>query len=114
MYKAFGLLFFTPVIDYSLKGCISIVIICNGLLCHGSSYLDIPYQGNIYIYDVICNFVMGIFVTYTTEYQIFTTIIFTISIYNFILNQLLYDSSILLHIMGIQLPLSIALSFYQL
>jgi len=114
MYNAIGLLFFIPLIDYSFKGCISLIVICNGIFCHGSKYLELPYQKNIMIYDVICNFIMGLFVIYTTEYQIFTTIIFTISIYNFILNKLLYNSSALLHVMGIQFPLSIALSFYQM
>ncbi len=90
------------------------VVICNGLLCHGSKYLDLPYQRKLMIYDVVCNVIMGMFMMYTAEYQIVTTIIFTISVYNFILNKLLYDSSILLHILGIQLPLSYALSVYQL
>ena len=64
------------------------VVICNGLLCQGSKYLDLPYQRKLMIYDVVCNMIMGMFMMYTAEYQIVTTIIFTISVYNFILNKL--------------------------
>ena len=114
MYKAVGLLFFTPLIDYSIKGCISMVVICNGLLCHGSKYLDLPYQRKLMIYDVVCNVIMGLFFVYTAEHQTFTAIVITISVVNFILNKIRYNSNSLLHVMGIQFPLSVALSFYQL
>jgi len=114
MLSSIGLLFFIPLLDYSLKGVISMIVICNGLLCHGSKYLDLPYQRKIMIYDVVCNVIMGLFFVYTSEHQTFTAIVITISVVNFILNKIRYNSNSLLHVMGIQFPLSVALSFYQL
>ena len=114
MLSSIGLLFFIPLLDYSLKGVISMIVICNGLLCHGSKYLDLPYQRKIMIYDVVCNVIMGLFLVYTSEHQTFTAIVITISVVNFILNKIRYNSNSLLHVMGIQFPLSVALSFYQL
>ena len=114
MLSSIGLLFFIPLLDYSFKGVISMIVICNGLLCHGSKYLDLPYQRKIMVYDVVCNGIMGLIVIFTTKLPIFTTVVFFISIYNFILNKIRYNSNSLLHVMGIQFPLSVALSFYQL
>ena len=114
MLSSIGLLFFIPLLDYSFKGVISMIVICNGLLCHGSRYLDLPYQRKIMIYDVVCNVIMGLIVIFTTNFPIFTTFVFTISIYNFILNKIRYNSNSLFHVMGIQFPLSIGLSLYQL
>ena len=114
MLSSIGLFFFIPLLDYSFKGLISMIVICNGLLCHGSSYIDLPYQKKVMVYDVVCNVIMSLFIIYTSEHQTFTTIVFAISVLIFILNKIRYNSNPLLHIMGIQFPLSVALSFYQL
>ncbi|MBD62911.1 MAG: hypothetical protein CMD68_02390 [Gammaproteobacteria bacterium] len=114
MLSSIGLLFFIPLLDYNFKGLISMIVICNGLLCHGSKYTDLSYQKKIMVYDVVCNVIMGLFVIYTSEHQTFTAIVFTISVFTFILNKIRYNSNSLLHVMGIQFPLSVALSFYQL
>tara|TARA_Y100000817_G_scaffold277659_1_gene239929 strand:- start:1659 stop:2003 length:345 start_codon:yes stop_codon:yes gene_type:complete len=114
MLSSIGLFFFIPLLDYSFKGVISMIVICNGLLCHGSKYIDLPYQKKVMVYDVVCNVIMGLFVIYTSEHQTFTAIVFAISVLIFILNKIRYNSNPLLHIMGIQFPLSVALSFYQL
>ena len=83
MIKIIGLLFFLPFIDSSLRGIISIVVICNGLLCHGSHYLDLHHSNKFMIFDVICNFFMGVFVLYTTpQYLIFISSVFFMSVSN--------------------------------
>ena len=59
---------------------------------------------------------MGIYVLFTVkEKGSFYLILYveSLSIFNFIINKLRYNSSPLLHILGIQLPLSIAMYFYN-
>ena len=116
MYNAIGLIFFLPLIDYTTKGIISTIVIFNGILCHGSKYLQLNYSRNLMIHDVFWNIIMGIFVLYTEKnYDTKLLILFTetISIFNFCINKIRYNSSAILHVLGIQLPLSIALYHYQ-
>lgn len=116
MYNAIGLIFFIPLIDNTTRGIISTTIILNGILCHGSKYLQLSYARYFMLYDVFWNMIFGFFVFYTEKNDDTKLLILfseTISIINFYINKIRYNSSALLHVLGIQLPLAIAMSFYD-
>lgn len=116
MYNSIGLIFFIPLIDNTTRGIISTAVILNGLLCHGSKYLQLSYAKYFMLYDVFCNIVMGIYVLATEKKEgPFYLILYveSLSVFNFIINKIRYNSSALLHVLGIQLPLAIAMSFYD-
>ena len=114
-YNSLGLVFFLFLLDTtSYKGIISIIIIFNGILCHGSRFLEMKYAKQITYYDIICNIIIGLFTLYTEKiHKLFIFIIYLICIFNFIINKFRYNNTGLLHVLGIQLPSSIALSYYQ-
>ena len=116
MYNAIGLILFIPLIDYTTKGVISTIVVFNGILCHGSKYLQLSYSRNLMLHDVFWNVIMGLFVLYTEKNNDTKLLILfteTISILNFCINKIRYNSSALLHVLGIQLPLAISMYHYQ-
>ena len=116
MYNSIGLVFFIPLIDNTTRGIISTTVILNGILCHGSKYLQLSYARYFMLYDVFCNVILGLYVLGTEKKdEPFYLILYveSISIFNFIINKLRYNSSALLHVLGIQLPLATAMSFYD-
>ena len=116
MYNSIGLILFIPLIDYTTKGIISCIVIFNGMLCHGSKYLQLSCSRNLMINDVLCNIIIGLFILYTEKNDDTKLLILfseTISIFNFCINKIRYNSSALLHVLGIQLPLAISMYHYQ-
>tara|TARA_Y100001958_G_scaffold102256_1_gene71109 strand:- start:1881 stop:2255 length:375 start_codon:yes stop_codon:yes gene_type:complete len=116
MYNAIGLILFVPLIDYTTKGIISTIVIFNGIMCHGSKYLQLSYSRNLMLHDVCWNVILGLFVLYTEKNDDTKLLILfteTISIFNFCINKIRYNSSALLHVLGIQLPLAISMYHYQ-
>ena len=67
MYNAIGLIFFIPLIDYTTKGIISTIVIFNGIMCHGSKYLQSSYSLNLMLHDVFWNVILGLFLLYTEK-----------------------------------------------
>lgn len=114
-YNILGLIFFIPIVKFNIRGIIALFVIFNGILCHGSNYFNHKYSKCLTYYDITCNVIFGLFILFTeTKYKIFIFIIQFMSVCIFILNKLRYNSSSLLHIFGVQFPLSIVLSYYSL
>lgn len=66
LYNSLGLLFFIPIISYSIKGFIALIVFFNGIICHGSNYIEYEYSKEITLYDIVCNVIMGIY-TYNSK-----------------------------------------------
>tara|TARA_Y100000389_G_scaffold198923_1_gene236341 strand:- start:32 stop:385 length:354 start_codon:yes stop_codon:yes gene_type:complete len=116
MYNSFGLVFFIPLIDNTTRGIISSSMIINGILCHGSKYLQLSYARYFMLYDVFCNVMLGLYVLATEKKEAtFYLILYfeSLSVFNFVINKIRYDSSALLHVLGIQLPIAISMYFYD-
>ena len=108
MINSLGLIFFLPMIDSNTtRGIISSIVIINGILCHTTRYLKTSGWKYIRNYDIICNVIMGLYILHHSHYDIFIlyTIIHATTI--FLLNYFYYEHHPLLHILGVQLPLSI-------
>ena len=76
----------------------------------------ISYAKYFMLYDVFCNIVFGLYVLATEKKdEPFYLILYveSLSFFNFSINKIRYNSSALLHVIGIQLPLAIAMSFYD-
>jgi hypothetical protein len=116
MYNSFGLVFFIPLIDNTTRGIISTTIILNGILCHGSKYLQLSYARYFMLYDVFCNLILGLYILATEKKDdsfYLITYVGSMSFFNFVINKIRYNSSALLHVLGIQLPIAIVISFYD-
>lgn len=107
MINSLGLIFFLPMVDTTIRGLISSIVIINGILCHTTRYLKTSGWKYIRNYDIICNVIMGLYILHRSNYDIFIvyTIIHATTI--FLLNYFYYEHHPLLHILGVQLPLSI-------
>ncbi len=109
MINALGLLFFLPMINFSTeKGIICFIVIINGLLCHTTRYFKTYGWKYIRNYDIICNVLMGSFIIYKSNFNPILIYIMVHACIIFILNYMYYGHHYLLHILGVQLPLSIA------
>ena len=107
MINSLGLIFFLPMIDTTKRGIISSIVIINGIICHTSRYLKTTGWEYLRNYDIICNIIMGLYILHKSQYDIF--ILYTIihASIIFLLNYFYYGHHPLLHIFGVQLPLSI-------
>ena len=108
MINSLGLIFFLPMIDSNTtRGIISSIVIINGILCHTTRYLKTSGWEYIRNYDIFCNVIMALYILQQSQYNIF--ILYTIihATIIFLLNYFYYEHHPLLHILGVQLPLSI-------
>ena len=113
MINAFGLIFFVPMVNLSTeRGIICLIVIINGLLCHITRHLKTYRWKHIRNYDIICNIIMGLFIIYKSRYNLFLISIILYACLIFIINYLYYEHNYLLHILGVQLPLSIGTYIY--
>jgi len=116
MYKllnALGLVFFIPMVNLkNEKGIISFLVLFNGIACHISRTFSLKYWNIIRNYDILCNFIMGIYIIYYSNYNLIIIFLDLLSVYIFIINYLYYNSFFLIHILGVQLPLSIVTYIY--
>jgi len=112
MLNALGLFFFLLLIDNSFKGLVALIVVMNGIICHGSKYIQSELAEYCMYYDVICNVLMGLYILFTAEYQLMTFIAIFFACSVFIINKLYYESYYLFHILGVQFPLAFMLSYY--
>ena len=113
IYNSLGLLFFIPIISYSIKGLFALIVFLNGILCHGSNYIEYEHSKIITLYDIVCNVIMGIYILITVkENLLLIAFVEGIAVFCFIINKIRYNSSPILHVLGIQLPLAIGLYNY--
>ena len=113
LYNSLGLLFFIPIISYSIKGLIALIVFFNGIICHGSNYIEYEYSKEITLYDIVCNVIMGIYILITVKRNLLLiAFVVAIAVFCFIINRIRYNSSPILHVLGIQLPLAIGLYNY--
>ena len=112
--NSLGLLFFIPNISLNIKGFFSLIVIINGIFCHGSYFINYKHKKKITNFDILCNIFMGIFILYTENINISIILISEfIGFSSFIINKYYFNSSPLLHIFGVQLPLSVGLYNYS-
>lgn len=113
MYSSLGLLFVVPFLGFNRKGLISFIGLVNGIFYHSSRFYDLKISDNLMVLDILSNASIGILMVITEKkniyYIIFTLLLVT---FNFIINSIRYDSH-LLHVLGIQLPVSLALKIYS-
>ena len=113
LYNSMGLLFFIPIISYSIKGLFALIVFLNGILCHGSNYTNYEYSKEITLYDIVCNVIMGLYILITVRGNLLLiAFVEVIAVFCFIINRIRYNSSPILHVLGIQLPLAIGLYNY--
>lgn len=94
------------------KGIISSLVFINGILCHFSRAFSFKYWIIIRNYDILCNFIMGIYIIYYSNCNPIIIYLDFLSVYIFFINYLYYKSNFLIHIFGVQLPLSIVTYLY--
>ena len=112
--NSLGLFFFIPLISTSIKGIISTFVVLNGILCHGSQYINYKYKTVLTNYDIVCNTIFGSFILYSEkENKLLIITVESISIFSFSLNRFYFKSSPIIHILGVQLPLFIGLYNYS-
>jgi len=108
MINSLGLLFFLPMVNLSTpRGIICSIVIINGILCHTTRYNKTYGWEYIRNYDIICNVLMGLFIIHQSRYNPYIIYTMIHACIIFILNYLYYEHYYLLHILGVQLPLSI-------
>ena len=108
MINSLGLLFFLPMVNLSTqRGIICSIVIINGLICHTTRYLQTYGWEYIRNYDIISNILMGLFIIHNSWYNRYIIYTMIHACLIFILNYLYYEHHYLLHILGVQLPLSI-------
>lgn len=116
MYKllnSIGLLFFIPMININTdKGMICSLVLFNGIICHVSRAFSLKYWIFIRDYDILCNFIMGIYIIHYSNYNPIILYLDFLSVYIFIINYLYYKSNFLIHILGVQFPLSLVTYIY--
>lgn len=112
--NSLGLLFFIPSISLSIKGFFALIVIINGIFCHGSNFINYKHKNKITNFDILCNIFMAIFILFTENINIFIILISEfIGFSSFIINKYYLNSLPLLHVFGVQLPLSIGLYNYS-
>ena len=112
--NAIGLLFFLPMMNMENdKGIMSSLVVFNELLCHISRTFTIKNWELIRNYDILCNFIMITYIIHYSNYNSMIIFLDFLGVYIFLMNYFYYGNNFLLHIFGVQLPLSITASLYR-
>lgn len=113
MYSSLGLLFVVPFLGFNRKGLISFIGLVNGISYHSSRYYKLKISDYLMIIDLLSNIVIAIIMLITEKHNIYyITFSILLVLFNYILNTIRYNSD-LLHVLGIQLPVSLALNIYS-
>lgn len=116
MYKllnSLGLIFFTPMMNLiNDKGIICSFVVFNGIICHVSRSLCLKYWKAVRNYDIICNFIMGLYIIHYSNYNAMIIYLDFLSVYIFLMNYLYFESNFLIHLFGVQFPLSYVVHLY--
>lgn len=89
------------------------IIAFNGVLCHGSHALSLPYKNELRILDASCNICMTIYVNLYPRSQPLIGIISCFSFISWRYNQVNTGNKAVLHATCVQLPLFIGLRHYS-
>lgn len=91
------------------------IIAINGVLCHGSAALSLPYKNELRIVDTLCNISLILYVNLYPISQPLTGIVSCFSFFAWRYNQMntgnLYA---IVHAICVQLPLFIGLRHYRI
>lgn len=114
--KLIGLLVFLFPLFHSksrVTQIIALIVIINGILCHGSAIIGVETYNLCRIWDILVNVGLVTYINMNSKWKPWTMIGTFTSITLWQLNNRLLKKNPILHTAGVQLPLCIALCHFS-